>query len=98
MDRMIELHPDIAFEYLDDGGVLICQLERGDYWQLSAPSGQIWSWIWELRNFDAVVDVMATELTVRREEALATLAGLCLELREREVVVDFRPSLDSAAT
>jgi Coenzyme PQQ synthesis protein D (PqqD) len=87
---MIELHPELAFEYLDDGGVLICQLERGDYWQLSAPSGQIWQWVWESRDFRTAATSMARGLSVDEAEAAESLAALCDQLRDLGIVVDYR--------
>jgi hypothetical protein len=86
---MIELHPELAFEYLDDGGVLICQLERGDYWQLSAPAGQIWQWIWETRGFAATVGKMTAEFDILASEAAESLAALCGQLVELGVVLDY---------
>ena len=93
---MIHLHPELAFEFLDDGGVLLCQLERGDYWQLSDPSGRIWSWIWASRDFDAVAAAMARELSMSRVMADGSLTQLLSELREREAVLAFEPTQPSA--
>ena len=35
------LRDDVAWEYLDDGGVLFCQMSEGAYWQLGPPSGAL---------------------------------------------------------
>ena len=96
-DAVITLHPELAFEYLDDGGVLICQLERGDYWQLSGPAGRIWAWIWESCDFDFVAEAMTRELTEDRRAAVVSLTELCVELRALGVVVDFLRSHEAGA-
>src|SRR4051794_17172258 len=84
----IELDPDIAFEYLDDGGLLITNLRQTEMWQLSAPAGMIWQLIWETRDFGATVGGMAERMEITSEEASDGLVAFCAEMQAREIVAD----------
>src|SRR3954465_11395736 len=77
----IELDPDIAFEYLDDGGLLITNLRQTEMWQLSAPAGMIWQLIWETRDFGTTARGMTEQMEITPEEAREGLLAFCAEMQ-----------------
>src|SRR3954454_9098805 len=84
----IELDPDIAFEYLDDGGLLITNLRHTEMWQLSAPAGMIWQLIWKTRDFQATARGMSERMEITPEEASEGLLAFCAEMQARDIVAD----------
>lgn len=74
---IIELRNDVAWEYLDDGGVLACQLDEGAYWQFGPPAGAIWALIVEVGDFHDVASRMPDVIGVSPFEAYAGLEAFC---------------------
>ena len=89
---MIRIADDLAFEMLDDGGILFCVLREGAYWQLSAPAGRLWTWINERPDFAAVCDEMVKALGDSRAESEAGLGRLCEELLSRGIITSYHRS------
>jgi hypothetical protein len=82
----IELDPDIAFEYLDDGGLLVCYLPTGDYYQLSNPAGMIWQLIWETRDFASATTGLAHAMKIDLPEAREGMRAFLTEMHARRLV------------
>ena len=82
-DAAITVSDDVAFEYLDDGGLLVSRLVTGEPWQLSAPAGQLWRWILRHGRFRDVATTMVQGLGVTEAEATSGLGAFCQEMESR---------------
>jgi hypothetical protein len=82
----VRLRADVAYEYLDDGGVLACQLSDGSYWQLGPPAGALWALATELSDFRAIAARLPEVVDVTPVEAYAGLEAFCHSLEVMELI------------
>jgi hypothetical protein len=84
--RPVQIRADVAYEYLDDGGVLVCQLSLGAYRELGPPAGAIWGLILDLAMFEEVAAHLPEVACVSRLEAGAALEAFCQSLEELRLI------------
>lgn len=82
----IKIRDDVAYEYLDDGGLLVCQLSEGEYWQLGSPAGELWALIVEVGDFERIAARMPGVADVTPVEAYAGLEAFCESLEVMELL------------
>lgn len=79
--------PDVAWEVLPDGGLTVCHLPTGGFWELSSPAGVLWT---RLTTGAALSDLMAIlrEGSERpHDQTFQAAAAFCEALVERDLIV-----------
>jgi hypothetical protein len=83
---MIRIAPDLAWELLDDGGLMVCPLKGGDLLELSTPAGLLWTWIVDGVTLEHLAQQLTDELGVDGNEAEDQARAFCQALRERDLL------------
>ena len=79
--------PDLAWELLDDGGLMVCPLTGGDILELSAPAGRLWTWIVDGADLTRLAQHLVEELDVPEDEAEDQARAFCQALTERGLLL-----------